>query len=275
MKTLLLCSLAMAGLPRLSDAQAPKCWPNNAADVFAAGGECLRVWADSLRSPEDQTAWIAREALAMRGGTDAVAALRAEDSRRDFPPLRWALIWAMATTASPEDVTYLTSKLAGPDRDRAIVALGLMRATTARDTLLALLARTPDTSASKRWLSIALARIERPCSGTAGAPPEPDLIRIVMQCDPEMLHPGVEYDDGGRGLWTYTNGTWVTRSRVPADSAIRRRVFGQVTIAPDGETAFVGIRMWCGSLCGEGWSYRLKRVAGVWRVIGGRFDYVS
>ena len=46
-------------------------------------------------------------------------------------------------------------------------------------------------------------------------------------------------------------------------------------IVPEAGVAFVHLGMHCGPLCGQGWSYRLRRSGRVWRVIGAEFAWIS
>jgi hypothetical protein len=82
--------------------------------VYAAGEQCVHEWADSLRSPVSERASLARDALVLVGGRAAVDALRAEYARSPTEGLRYALIDAIGSTGSRDDIAFLETQLAGP-----------------------------------------------------------------------------------------------------------------------------------------------------------------
>src|SRR5687768_15017597 len=127
-----------------------RCFPvSTISEVAAAGEACIPVWADSLRSAVPAHSSRARGALQLIGGRAAVDILRADFERAPTRASRRAVILAMGTTGSPEDVAFLVTQLHEPAQGTgdwfeiqlAATTLGLLRATAARDSLRAALVR--------------------------------------------------------------------------------------------------------------------------------------
>jgi hypothetical protein len=196
------------------------------------------------------------------------------------------VILAMGTTGSPDDVAFLTTLLRTPFTDHniwsvtltAATTLGLLRATAARDSLEAALARDGGgitfTGHAITW---ALASLDRPpCADSASGKLEEELIRIVIQCGPQSMNTARRYRESSTGdIWSFDGETWRLSPGTPADTATKLLVSGSATVAPDNRRAEVKLSTWCGQLCAEGWTYRLMLSGGKWRVVGGVMNVVS
>jgi hypothetical protein len=217
-----------------------------------------------------------------------VDALRADYERAPNRASRWAVILAMGTTGSPEDVAFLTTQLRGPfigDWETwfaigtAATTLGLLRATAARDSLQAALTRNnnrPGTFAGHA-VATALASLDRPpCADSVVGNPERELIRIVMQCGPQSMWTTHRYNDSSAvGVWSFERDSWRFAAGAPVDTATMPRVTATATIASDGRHADVDVSTWCGPRCGQGWSFRLILTGRVWRVVSAVMNWVS
>jgi hypothetical protein len=253
--------------------------------VYDAGEQCVHEWADSLRSPVAERASLARQALELMGGRAAVDALRAEYARAPSEALRYALIDAIGSTGSPDDIAFLETQLSGPltgvpnvwPRIQLVLnTLGLLRAGAARDSIQAVLRRSDRSSFVHEAAVAALAALDRPpCEGVATADDPKTFVAIVMRCAPQAMSTRAHYRDHDvPGVWVFDNDTWSLTTRTPADSAAPL-VATSVRVASDGRHAEVTLSTWCGRLCGEGWSYRLLRVGEVWRVVRASMQWVS
>lgn len=278
--------VSRSGAQATGSAPAPAmCLPAVATSAVYAGGErCMPTWIDSLRSSVPQTSAVARNGLVIIGGRTAVDALRADYERAPNRESRMAVIMGMATTGSPEDIAFLSTQLQGrindfnvwPGIQAAAITLGLLRATGARDSLTAALARNGPSTFSGRAIAAAFASLDRPpCADSIAGDISQALIRIVMQCGPESMSTGARYLVAPSGVWSFTDGSWRLGARTPADSGTKTTVSTSATIASDGRRAEVNVNTWCGSLCGEGWSYRLMLIGGSWRVVAAVMNWVS
>ena len=254
------------------------------AAVYAAGERCIPTWIDSLQSGMPGTSSVARYALMLTGGRTAVDALRSDYVRSPNRASRLAVIGAMATTGSREDIAFLSTQLQGqphdpndwPGIEAAAVTLGLLRATAARDSLTAALGRNGQNSFSGRAIAAALTSLDRPpCADSIVGDTTQALIRIVMQCGPESMSTRARYLTEASGVWSFTGGVWRLGAGAPADSGVKTRVSTTATIEPDGRHAEVRVLTSCGRLCGEGWTYRLMFIGGTWRVVAAVMNWVS
>ena len=271
----------------VSSQASARCWSAAATSEIYAGESCVAIWADSLRSTLPANSSRARDALRLTGGRAAVDALRADYERAPSRASRFAVILAMGTTGSPDDVAFLTTQLQGPfigDSEiwfgiaTAATTLGLLRATAARDSLQAALTRNnnrPGTFAGHA-VATALASLDRPpCADSVVGNVERELIRIVMQCGPQSMWTSRRYNDSSAGgVWSFERDSWRFAAGAPVDTTMPR-VTATATIASDGRHADVEVSTWCGSLCGEGWSFRLILTGKVWRVVTAVMNWVS
>ncbi len=248
----------------------------------------MRVWMDSLRSTNSATSTLARDALVDAGGRTAVDALRADYARAPSTESRLAVIMAMATTGSADDIAFLISQLQGPFTgvsstwpvaQTAATTLGLLRAQAARGALSATLARYGPSGFAGRAVAFALASLDRPpCADSIHGPGDPRdvLVSIVMRCGPQSMSERARYYDAARhGVWTFTNDAWQISSTSQPDTTTRYRVGEVAQLSPDARHATVSVSTWCGSLCGEGWTFRLLLTGGTWRVVSATMDWVS
>lgn len=265
-----------------------QCWSAAVtARVYDVADGCVSSWSDSLRSANPATSQLARDALRMTGGRAAVDALRRDFERTQTRESKLAVILAMGTTGSPEDVAFLAAQLQGAftgvpnngfEIQVAATTLGLLRATAARDSLQAALSRNGgDNTFARAAVAAALASLDRPpCADSVAGDLTRALERIVMRCEPQSMGKMWRYrDHAGRGIWSFSNGTWVLGPRTPADSATTSTLTNSVNIASDGRHAVVVVDTWCGPLCGEGWTFSLIRVGGTWRVVSAVMNWVS
>jgi hypothetical protein len=278
---------ARLGAQSTGSAQAPAtCMSSIAAsDVYAAGERCISTWTDSLRSTVPGTGLQARNALVMIGGRAAVDALRANYEWAPNRASRLTVIAGMATTGSPEDVAFLATQLQGrftgdseawPRIQAAATVLGLLRARAARDSLTAALARNGQSGFAGRAVATALASLDRPpCSGSVDGDLNQALVRIVMQCGPQSMNTEHRYLAEPTDAWSFDEGAWHLGARTPADSGTKTRVSTATTIASDARHAEVAVTTWCGSLCGESWTFRLLFMGDAWRVVSAVMNWVS
>jgi hypothetical protein len=265
--------------PLAAQATPSQCWSAAASlEVHTVGESCVPILADSLRSSAPENSARARMALERIGGRAAVDALRADHERAPTFQSRRAVIRAMGTTGSPEDVAFLVTQLRGQfpsgsgdwfEVHMAATMLGLLRATAARDSLQAALARNnnPNTY-TNRAITTALASLDRPpCADSVAGDIERELIRIVVQCRPQPMWTTSSYRDSlAGGVWTFERDAWQFNHGAPTDTTIPR-VTMRAMIAPDGRHAEVHVFTLCGRRCGEFWPFRLVRTGDVWRVV--------
>lgn len=263
------------------------CWAATAPQpIVATDPGCIDEWIDSLRSPVPRHVSRARNALVAAGGRSAVDALRAHAMRVPTIEARLATIAAMATTGSAADVEFLASQLKGPfigNTDiwpataAAAVTLRLLRATAARGALASALAQHGSSGFAGRAVTRALADLDRPpCADTVSGELEPELVRIVLECEPEFMKPGNRYRDATTGgTWQFANGRWRLDQSARLDSLAPLTFSDRIWLAPDRRQAVVMVAMRCGKLCGEGWMFRLRLTDGVWRVVGAAMSWVS
>jgi hypothetical protein len=253
--------------------------------VFVIAPDCTAAWADSINSARAETRWISQRSLGMVGGRAAVDVLRATYERNRSPVVLGMLVNAMATTGSPEDIAFLKAQIARPDTSdtwpavqAATNALAFLHVTDIRGRLRELAAKSPT-----RFTGVAAARalemLDRPpCADSVdavGPTLDRELVRIVMECRPQALGRQYLYTDDATGrVWQFTGDTWRARGRAATDTA-RGTITASVTHVPAEGIAFVNFGMYCGSLCGEGWTYRLHRTGKTWRVISATFEWVS
>jgi hypothetical protein len=274
-----------------SAAQAPtaeSCWKAiEGSELYVVGSACLSVWADSLRSTVRVNRWRAGEALASLGGRAAVDALRREFEQSGSRESQLPLIWAMGTTGSPDDIAFLVSQLTGPfvgNADRwpatqeAATTLGLLRATSSREALRALLAKYGQSGFAGRAVAAALAALDRPpCADSVRGELRRELARIVMECGPQSMWTTQRYADrSSGGVWSFSGGSW--RFRPGLSDAVAKSLPGvssTVAVAADNLHASVTVSTWCGNLCGEGWTFRLVSDGAVWRVVNAVMEWVS
>jgi hypothetical protein len=222
------------------------------------------------------TATRARAALSMTGGRAAVDALRADYERSPERQRLTALILAMGTTGSPEDIAFLLGQVRGPfvglgfwpGTTHAATQLGLLRAASTRDSLQALLRQNGERGFSGRAVLWAIAAFGRPqCADSARGEITRDLVRIVVACEPQALWPTARYSDStASGVWSHAGGSWQLTPRTAVDTVGAPRLFTSVTVHPGERYAEVRLRTFCGRLCGEVWTYRLMLQEGRWRV---------
>jgi hypothetical protein len=252
---------------------------------FAIAPRCTAAWAESLSSARAETRSISQGNLALVGGRTAVDALRAAYERKPSPIGVGILVNAMATTGSAEDIAFLKAQIAQPDPSdawpaihAAINALAFLRVTDARDRLREIAAGSPG-----RFTGVAAARalemLDRPpCADSVdavGPALDRELVRIVMECRPQALGKQSLYADDATGrVWQFSGDTWRARGRAAADT-IGGTITTRIVHVPAEGIAFVNFGMRCGSLCGEGWTYRLRRTGKTWRIISGTFEWVS
>jgi hypothetical protein len=257
-------------------------WPEPRA--MAVAPRCLRIWIDSLASREVNTWTRAQSLLVVIGGRPAVEALRTAYERTGDAKRGAAAATAMATTGSKDDIAFLRKLIEPPEtpgqwpaRQAAAITLGFLHEVGARDALVAMLARQETGTATHTAAQAAIEMLDRqPCADSVRANLGRELVRIAMACRPTFLSNRVSYPDRWTGdVWFFSNDTWMTRSRVAADSSIALALSTEVIILPSGTEAFVRIAAHCGFTCGEGWTYRLRRTGNVWRVIGGQMNWVS
>ena len=280
-------SLLRAQVTRPNSSVVSACWTEaRSSKVPSANEACLAVWIDSLRSQDAGTSSLAREALAFVGGRAAVDALRANYDQRPSWASRLAVITAMATIGSPDDVAFLATQIQGPFTGNsdiwpvtqaAATTLGLLRATAAHDALSAALGRYGPSGFAGRAVATALASLDRPpCADSVRGELNRELVRIVMNCGPESMQTSSRYRDvAAGGTWRFTNGTWQLVTSIPADTATTPKVSSTVTLSSDGRGAEVYVSTWCGGLCGEGWSFRLLLSGNTWRVVSAAMRWVS
>jgi hypothetical protein len=255
--------------------------------AVARSDECFIPWVNALVAPDLDDRNAARAGLSIIGGRPAVDVLRSDYERSKERGSLRALIAAMATTGSPEDILFLVSHLKGPfignsdiwgATQAAAMTLGFLRASPARDSLRALLARYGPESFAGHAVAWAVEAIDRPaCADSTSPEIGRGLLRIVMSCNPPLLSKSVVYQDASSGgTWRFIGGAWRHSGWTAGDTTRYRSVMSSaIQISPDSTHAFVQISMNCGSLCGEGWTFRLLRVGKAWRVVNGRFDWVS
>ncbi len=214
--------------------------------------------------------------------------LRAAYARDASRAPKIALMTAMATTGSPEDVAFLSTQFQGqfigspnvwPTIQLAATTLGLLRATPARDSLRAALARNGGTGTgfAGRAVTTALATLDRPpCVRPIAGELSSGLVAIVMRCGPQAMGISTRYGDTkASGVWAFSDGGWQFGPRTPADTGITATVKTSVAVAPDGKHAEVMVSTRCGMLCGEGWTFRLFLSGTTWKVVGAVMNWVS
>jgi hypothetical protein len=97
----------------------------------------------------------------------------------------------------------------------------------------------------------------------------------IMACRPSFLNETRRYKEVAAGeTWVFADAAWSLRPRIPSDSAIAA-ITADISILPGEEEAFIRMGLRCGSLCGEGWTYRLRRSGRIWRVISAQWNWVS
>jgi hypothetical protein len=254
--------------------------------VFAMGDRCFIEWSNALNRGDDVAKQLALRSLATVGGRAAVEMLRAYHDRSGDVQSRQALILAMATTGSEDDIAFLHSQVRGPfvgssdvwpSTQAAAMTLGLLRVPAARNSLASALAQHGAQGFAGRAVQWALATLDRPpCADSVGTEPR-ELIRVVMMCNPPFLGTSASYRDAASGgAWQFTNGAWRHSAAVPGDTAQQSPVLHFVAlVSPDSQRAIVVMGMRCGSLCGEGWKFHLRRDGRIWRLIAATMDWVS
>ena len=252
--------------------------------VFAVANHCFIEWINALGRRDQVSRDLALQALSTTGGRPAVDALRAEYDRAPDRQTRLALIRSMATTGSAEDVAFLMTQVGGPFvgnsdiwpiTEAAATTLGLLRAVAARDTLRRLLQQYGRTGFAGRQVEWALEAIDRPpCADSVSGDLSRELVRIVMACRPPALQRQSTYRDvQTSGTWRFDGDIWRHYAGAPDSSG--KTVSAAALISAEGQDAIVLVATRCGPLCGEGWTFQLRREGRLWRVLSARFDWVS
>ncbi len=255
-----------------------------AARAFAILTRCMAMWIDSIESPLEERSEVAVHLLGVIGGRRAVDAFRPFWTRDD-PDLKSSLIYAMATTGTPEDRAFLRSIVSDTGKNAkwsvlAATVLGFLRDTASAPALQSLLEGRPDRTDGHTLRKSLMLMNRPPCADSIAGDLARELLRILMECRDmflyrEQVRGEQRYRDASTGgIWTLTDSVFRERPATPSDS-MRARITAEITIAESPGVGFIRLGMHCGPLCGEGWTYRLVREGRRWRVVVGRFAWVS
>jgi hypothetical protein len=205
------------------------------------------------------------------GGANAISIIRREYERAKDEDLKAALATALASEDTPAHRRELIGMLSNRQEDfsttsAAAFSRGILRANEATARLQSLPKRPNRQESAVANLALQWIRKGYWAIGTT---PENEsgraIAAVLRNGSPNIRETDYVIDESNGGFWKYTSSRWTfAKGDTPRNTSNEPSISS--FLGADGSRAIVTVDMHCGSLCGTGYSFVLRKEGEAWKV---------
>jgi hypothetical protein len=251
--------------------------PRAAIDAGPPALPAIRNLLD--RSTDDDLRLLALAAAVYIGGEAAIPLVRQEYTRQRDDAFSAALAAVLGSVDTPQNRRELIGMLSNDRGDwhtvqTAVFSLGFLRATEAVPALRIIAQpsnpRENDAATALKWIEKGYWAVGSSPDNEGGRA----IAAVLRNGSPNITESDYVFDKDNGGFWKYGTSGWTFSKGEPADRTTAGPSIKSL-VGSEGSRTLVSVDMYCGPLCGTGYTFVLRKEAGTWKVQMIVLDWIS